>query len=218
VSVFLSDVETGSWPNGTVEQLAARTARLLVTQGDKGADEFDAAGNMRHIPPVPVGAGPSCKAPAVSQVTRARRHAAGCADQELLQGAQQGAASAPRLLLAGPGPLQVEAVDTNGAGDTFATVYMLALARGEKDPGVTASLAASRAVMQPQSCKPDCAPALFADVIRPLSLWDRLRQALLRLVDAVPRRPREVAEQLVPASVLQAVQQMGWWGARSESQ
>ncbi len=109
-------------------------------------------------------------------------------------------------------------MDTNGAGDTFATMYMLALARGEKDPGATASLAASRAVMQPQSCKPDCAPARFAGVIRPLSLWDRLRQALLRLADALPLWPREVAEHLLPASVLQAVKQAGWWGARSEAQ
>jgi sugar/nucleoside kinase (ribokinase family) len=47
--------------------------------------------------------------------------------------------------------VQVNAVaDTNGAGDTFATAYMLALARGLSDPAGHAAWAASRAVMQPQ--------------------------------------------------------------------
>ena len=119
---------------------------------------------------------------------------------------------------AAPTLLQVAAVDTNGAGDTFATMYMLALARGDRDPGAVASLAASRAVMQPQTCKPDCAPALFAGIIRPLSLWDRVSNALLRLLDAVPQRPKEVAQQLLPASLVQAVQQLGWRGPHSEQQ
>lgn len=47
-------------------------------------------------------------------------------------------------------------VDTNGAGDTFATSYMLALAHGVSDPGAEAALAASRAVTLQQSCKPAC--------------------------------------------------------------
>lgn len=52
---------------------------------------------------------------------------------------------------------QVDAVaDTNGAGDTFATAYMLALASGWRSPGGFANWAASRAVMRPQSCKPQC--------------------------------------------------------------
>lgn len=54
-----------------------------------------------------------------------------------------------------------QAVDTNGAGDTFATVYMLAAMRGDPSPGSTASWAASRAVLQPQTCKPRCAPQLI---------------------------------------------------------
>ena len=45
---------------------------------------------------------------------------------------------------------QVEAVDTNGAGDTFATAYMLALARHARSPGADANWVASRAVMQAQ--------------------------------------------------------------------
>ncbi len=51
---------------------------------------------------------------------------------------------------------QVTAVDTNGAGDTFATAYMIALAARDSNPGQKASWAASRAVQQPQSCKPHC--------------------------------------------------------------
>ena len=51
---------------------------------------------------------------------------------------------------------QVTAVDTNGAGDTFATAYMIALAARHHNPGQKASWAASRAVQQPQSCKPQC--------------------------------------------------------------
>jgi hypothetical protein len=58
--------------------------------------------------------------------------------------------------------LQVpKAVDTNGAGDTFATMYMIAAMRGDPSPGSTASWAASRAVLQPQTCKPRCAPQLI---------------------------------------------------------
>jgi hypothetical protein len=57
VSLFLSDVETDSWPNGTVEQLAGRSARLVVTQGEQGAVEYDQSGAARHIPAVQVGGG-----------------------------------------------------------------------------------------------------------------------------------------------------------------
>ena len=52
--------------------------------------------------------------------------------------------------------LQVAAVDTNGAGDTFATAYMLALMWRSAEPGAVANWAASRAVMKPQNCKPRC--------------------------------------------------------------
>ena len=51
---------------------------------------------------------------------------------------------------------QVAAVDTNGAGDTFATAYMLALARHARSPGTDANWVASRAVMHAQACKPQC--------------------------------------------------------------
>lgn len=46
--------------------------------------------------------------------------------------------------------LQTDVKDTNGAGDTFATAYMLAVAVNDRQPGVTANWAASRAVAQPQ--------------------------------------------------------------------
>jgi len=43
-------------------------------------------------------------------------------------------------------------VDTNGAGDTFATAYMLALASRSSRPGAVANWAAAQAVSQPQAC------------------------------------------------------------------
>ena len=46
--------------------------------------------------------------------------------------------------------VQVTAVDTNGAGDTFATAYMLALASGSNQPGTLANWAAAQAVSQSQ--------------------------------------------------------------------
>ncbi|KAA6428121.1 MAG: hypothetical protein FRX49_02782 [Trebouxia sp. A1-2] len=102
-SVFLSDVETDSWPPDTVQQLAAQSDRWLVTRGEFGAHEFTADKGMSLVEPV-----------------------------------------------------KVTAVDTNGAGDTFATAYMIALAARDSNPGQKASWAASRAVQQPQSCKPHC--------------------------------------------------------------
>jgi hypothetical protein len=75
-------------------------------------------------------------------------------------------------------PAQVgKAVDTNGAGDTFATMYMIALMRGMQQPSAVASWAASRAVLQPQSCKPECAPALVPEGIAPMSEVERLQLA-----------------------------------------
>ena len=72
--------------------------------------------------------------------------------------------------------LQVDSVaDTNGAGDTFATAYMLALQSGWPSPGSFANWAASRAVMMPQDCKPHCvqqgmhANSTFAQVAKWLS-------------------------------------------------
>lgn len=54
---------------------------------------------------------------------------------------------------------------------------MIALMRGDKSPGTTASWAASRAVMQPQTCKPRCAPDLITqspDGLKPLSDPERV--------------------------------------------
>ncbi|KAI8466451.1 MAG: Ribokinase-like protein [Monoraphidium minutum] len=134
VSLFLSDVETDAWPPGTLEAVAARTARTLVTRGDKGAHEYGPGGAPpRHHPPV-----------------------------------------------------KVEAVDTNGAGDTFATAFMIAAMLGDADPGAAASWAASRAVLQPQSCKPQCAPALIAGGAMPsVTLAGRARLAAAALLQRV---------------------------------
>ncbi|EFJ49500.1 hypothetical protein VOLCADRAFT_89754 [Volvox carteri f. nagariensis] len=71
--------------------------------------------------------------------------------------------------------------DTNGAGDTFATGYMLALSRGLNDPGHHAAWAASRAVMQAQSCKPQCAADLIEGHVPAWSAADRAGAALRAL-------------------------------------
>lgn len=54
--------------------------------------------------------------------------------------------------------LQIDAVDTNGAGDTFATAFMLSLQAGWgfEAAGLRAAWAASRVCLQPQACKPAC--------------------------------------------------------------
>ena len=49
-----------------------------------------------------------------------------------------------------------EAVDTNGAGDSFAAGFMLAAARGHSAPAAAANWAGALAAMQPQACKPGC--------------------------------------------------------------
>ena len=56
-------------------------------------------------------------------------------------------------------------VDTNGAGDTFATAYMLASALGSPDPGSEASHAASRTVQLEQKCKPACVTSGLRGVV-----------------------------------------------------
>ena len=61
------------------------------------------------------------------------------------------------------------AADTNGAGDTFATAYMLALAAGARNPGAIANWAAGRAVAMPQACKPGC----VRDAVLAGSRWAR---------------------------------------------
>ena len=55
-SVFLSDVETDSWPPDTVMQLAAQSNRWLVTRGEFGAHEFTAEQGMSLVEPVKVAA------------------------------------------------------------------------------------------------------------------------------------------------------------------
>lgn len=47
-------------------------------------------------------------------------------------------------------------VDTNGAGDTFATAYMLAFMEGRPNPGLEATKAAAKIITKPQRCKPWC--------------------------------------------------------------
>lgn len=118
VSVFLSDVETQPWANGTLQALAAKSARFLVTRGELGADEWSAQGVV-NVPP-------------------AKREAA---------------------------------VDTNGAGDTFATAYMLALARGHSRPAEMGNWAAGKGVMQPQGCKPACSGEAIRAELAQQRMW-----------------------------------------------
>ena len=49
-SVFLSDVETDSWPPGLLDELASRSARWLITRGEFGAHEY-MDGESVHLPP-----------------------------------------------------------------------------------------------------------------------------------------------------------------------
>lgn len=49
-SVFLSDVETDSWRPGLLDELAAKSARWLITRGEFGAHEY-MDGNSVHLPP-----------------------------------------------------------------------------------------------------------------------------------------------------------------------
>lgn len=128
VSVFLSDVETDSWPQGRIKGLASKSARWLVTRGDQGAHEFSPDGNVTHLPAV-----------------------------------------------------KTPAVDTNGAGDTFGTAYMMALAARDARPGHTANWAASRAVLKAQACKPHC----VTDSIRDDMPWGRLKAWLASTSTAV---------------------------------
>lgn len=52
----------------------------------------------------------------------------------------------------------ISPVDTNGAGDTFATTFMIGVFEGMsvEQAGKSATWAASRVCLQPQSCKPLC--------------------------------------------------------------
>lgn len=61
-------------------------------------------------------------------------------------------------IIKGQSPVNIDVVkvdkviDTNGAGDTFATAYMLAIAAHSVDPGLDASRAAAQTVTKPQVC------------------------------------------------------------------
>ena len=198
-SVFLSDVETSTWSTETVPRLASKSARWLVTRGEFGADEVTAEG-MQHLEAEKVRLCRGCAgAGSLAQVHGSRRAAASClgsvsiawvreriacpavlpcgaADTSFASGVGRCHHSVPAGFDESPAPCpQVTAVDTNGAGDTFATSYMLALAARRRSPGSDASWAASKAVMLPQACKPHC-------------VTDRIKEELL-LARWVPECP-----------------------------
>ena len=98
VSVFLSDVESDPWSEEELTAIVSSCDRLLITKGDKGAEELIGVQFRRDV-----------EAAKVENV-----------------------------------------IDTNGAGDTFATAYMLGLAANVEDPAWVASQAAARIVTKPQ--------------------------------------------------------------------
>jgi len=104
VSVFLSDIESDPWSHEDLMKVVSSSDRVLITKGEKGAEEITEGQASVEIDAVKV----------------------------------------------------EKVVDTNGAGDTFATAYMLALAAGSAEPGLEASRAAAQIVTKPQSCKPWC--------------------------------------------------------------
>ena len=58
VYVFLSDVETDVWPEGTVRNLTQTSARWLITRGEHGADEVSQS-STQSLPPHKVASLPS---------------------------------------------------------------------------------------------------------------------------------------------------------------
>lgn len=92
VSVFLSREEVELWPAGALGHLAARCARVVVTEGARGARILDRAG-QRSVEVVPA-----------------------------------------------------QAVDTTGAGDVFASAFILGLRAGELFAGRLAAAYAAAAV------------------------------------------------------------------------
>jgi hypothetical protein len=123
-----------------------------------------------------------------------------------------------------------EAVDTNGAGDTFATSFMIALMRGDPHPGHKAAWAASRAVMQPQTCKPRCAPDLITvgpGGLQPISAAERLRLAVQPLLQQLQATAGPLLQPLLqrvaaalPAGAVAApgwLQQIGQWAGAGGS-
>ncbi len=92
VSIFLSQEEVELWPAGALAHLAARAARVVITDGPRGASIIDRAGT-RTVAPVPA-----------------------------------------------------RVVDTTGAGDVFASAFILGLRAGEQFAGRLAAACAAAAV------------------------------------------------------------------------
>ena len=71
-----------------------------------------------------------------------------------------------------------QVVDTNGAGDVFATGYTVALLRRLPDPGFHGNWAAGQAVRQPQACKPGCVGEHIRAAVPAYGWQDRLQVRL----------------------------------------
>lgn len=131
VSVFLSDVETDPWSEGTLANMSTKCTRVLVTRGDQGADEYVQGQRVHH---------------AAYHVCVFQMCCLLCVCSLLIQQHEF-----CHLI-----PQVANAVDTNGAGDTFAMAYVVASGWGAASPAAHANWAGSRAVLQPQECKPTC--------------------------------------------------------------
>ena len=101
------------------------------------------------------------------------------------------------------GPVHVPAekikpVDTNGAGDTFATGYMLSLAHGKsaQQALLQGTWMASRVCLRSQDCKPDCC----AEAVQEEPAADKPELQLLHSKPAAFAEPRLQPEEVPDAS------------------
>ena len=116
--------------------------RWLVTRGEFGADEFVNNASV-HLPPEKVGID-QLFLPTFDSM-RAPRNVGLQLVHVVIQ-----LSAINMLRQLGVFGVQVVAVDTNGAGDTFATAYMLAMAGRSRNPGAAATWVASRSA--PSRC------------------------------------------------------------------
>ena len=155
----LSHVPQDPWPPASVAALAQRSARWLVTRGEHGADEITTAGSVT----LPAEKVHFCLSSLIQSVATAlltpkyvpsHVHVRWTTWPRVSCKPPVSGGQHSQYYLCAPSNeyilVQVIAVDTNGAGDTFATAYMLALMQGRGQPGSVANWAAAQAVSQPQ--------------------------------------------------------------------
>jgi hypothetical protein len=86
---------------------------------------------------------------------------------------------------------KIKAVDTNGAGDTFATAFMLSASRSSiEDALMRATWMASRVCLRPQACKPECCTEAVREV-DPETAQPRPQHAKPDIFAEKPQLPEE---------------------------